>query len=102
MTWAFKLRSRPALSSAARLARVQHRPCIPTATHVALAAVVIGGTSILGNDLYLLHSVTLGATGKPTGGAKRHPTIGDRVVIGGVQPAHGVYPARINSNCVHQ
>lgn len=35
-----------------------------------------------GNDLYVLHGVTLGATGKPTKGTKRHPTIGDRVVIG--------------------
>ena len=26
--------------------------------------------------------VTLGATGKPTGGAKRHPTVGSGVVLG--------------------
>lgn len=44
--------------------------------------VVIGSTAILGNDLYILHGVTLGATGKPTGGAKRHPTIGSHVVLG--------------------
>lgn len=44
--------------------------------------VVIGSTAILGSDIYMLHQVTLGATGKPTHGAKRHPTIGDGVVIG--------------------
>ena len=53
-----------------------------------------GGTAILGNDLYLLHSVTLGATGKPTGGAKRHATIGDRVVIGGAPLPAWVYLGR--------
>ncbi|KAL1518978.1 hypothetical protein AB1Y20_003247 [Prymnesium parvum] len=46
------------------------------------SGIVIGGTAVMGNDLYVLHGVTLGATGKPTGGSKRHPTIGDRVVIG--------------------
>mmetsp|Transcript_21226 Transcript_21226/g.55906 ORF Transcript_21226/g.55906 Transcript_21226/m.55906 type:complete len:324 (-) Transcript_21226:626-1597(-) len=44
--------------------------------------VVIGGTAVLGNDLYILHQVTLGATGKPTGGAKRHPTVGSGAVLG--------------------
>jgi len=44
--------------------------------------VVIGGTAVLGADLYILHNVTLGATGKPMGGAKRHPTVGDGVILG--------------------
>jgi len=44
--------------------------------------VVIGSTAVLGSDIMMLHSVTLGATGKPTAGAKRHPTIGSRVVLG--------------------
>lgn len=44
--------------------------------------VVIGSTAVLGNDIMMLHSVTLGATGKPTGGAKRHPTVGSGVVLG--------------------
>jgi serine O-acetyltransferase len=44
---------------------------------------VIGETSVIGNDCYLLGGVTLGATGisgNPAG--KRHPTLGDRVQIG--------------------
>lgn len=42
--------------------------------------VVIGETSIIGNDVTLFQGVTLGGTGKERG--KRHPTLGDRVVVG--------------------
>ena len=42
--------------------------------------VVIGETSIVGDDVTLYQGVTLGGTGKDTG--KRHPTIGSGVVIG--------------------
>ena len=42
--------------------------------------VVIGETSIIGNNVTLFQGVTLGGTGKERG--KRHPTIGDNVVIG--------------------
>jgi serine O-acetyltransferase len=41
--------------------------------------VVIGETAILGNDVTLYQGVTLGGTGKETG--KRHPTIGNNVMI---------------------
>lgn len=42
--------------------------------------VVIGETTIIGNNVTLFQGVTLGGTGKERG--KRHPTIGDNVVIG--------------------
>jgi serine O-acetyltransferase len=42
--------------------------------------VVIGETSEIGDDVLLYQGVTLGGTGKEHG--KRHPTIGDGVVIG--------------------
>lgn len=42
--------------------------------------VVIGETSIIGNNVTMLHEVTLGGTGKEHG--KRHPTIEDGVLIG--------------------
>ncbi|MGO8939700.1 MAG: serine O-acetyltransferase [Mycobacterium sp.] len=42
--------------------------------------VVIGETAEVGDDVTLFHGVTLGGTGRDTG--KRHPTVGDRVVIG--------------------
>ena len=42
--------------------------------------VVIGETTIVGDDVTLYQGATLGGTGKETG--KRHPTIGDNVVVG--------------------
>jgi serine O-acetyltransferase len=42
--------------------------------------VVIGETAEVGDDVTIFHGVTLGGTGRDTG--KRHPTIGDRVIIG--------------------
>lgn len=41
--------------------------------------VVIGETTEIGDDVSIFQNVTLGGTGKDEG--KRHPTIGDRVVI---------------------
>ncbi len=42
-------------------------------------AVVIGETAEIGNDVTIYQAVTLGGTGKDVG--KRHPTIGNNVVI---------------------
>jgi serine O-acetyltransferase len=42
--------------------------------------VVIGETSIVGDDVTLYQGVTLGGTGKEKG--KRHPTVGNNVTIG--------------------
>ena len=42
--------------------------------------VVIGETTVIGDDVLVYQQVTLGGTGKETG--KRHPTIGNNVVIG--------------------
>jgi len=43
--------------------------------------VVIGETTIIGDDVTLYQGVTLGGTGKERG--KRHPTLGNNVVVGG-------------------
>ena len=42
--------------------------------------VVIGETTIIGNNVTLFQGVTLGGTGKDTG--KRHPTLGNNIVVG--------------------
>ena len=42
--------------------------------------VVIGETAVIGDHVTLFQGVTLGGTGKERG--KRHPTLGDRVVVG--------------------
>ncbi|MFF1977168.1 serine O-acetyltransferase EpsC, partial [Streptomyces sp. NPDC058204] len=51
------------------------------------AGVVIGETAVIGDDVTLFHQVTLGSTGwwndraRPAG-ERRHPVLGDRVVVG--------------------
>ena len=42
--------------------------------------VVIGETAVIGRNCVLFHNVTLGGTGKHKG--KRHPTLGDNVLVG--------------------
>ena len=42
--------------------------------------VVIGETAVIGNCVTIYQDVTLGGTGKDTG--KRHPTLGNHVVVG--------------------
>ncbi|XAR53869.1 Serine O-acetyltransferase [Bertholletia excelsa] len=42
--------------------------------------VVIGETAVIGDDVSILHNVTLGGTGKVAG--DRHPKVGDGVMIG--------------------
>ncbi|MFJ9351154.1 serine O-acetyltransferase EpsC [Streptomyces sp. NPDC101237] len=51
------------------------------------AAVVIGETAEVGDDVTIYHQVTLGAVGwwrdgRREPGARRHPVVGDRVVLG--------------------
>ena len=56
--------------------------------------VVIGETSEIGDNVLLYHGVTLGGTGKDKG--KRHPTVGNNVVIGAGAKVLG--PIYIGSN----
>ena len=56
--------------------------------------IVIGETSEIGNDCTIYHQVTLGGTGKDR--LKRHPTIGDNVLIGAGTKILG--PVRIGDN----
>lgn len=42
--------------------------------------VVIGETTVIGENCLIYQNVTLGGTGKDTG--KRHPTLGDNVLVG--------------------
>jgi serine O-acetyltransferase len=64
--------------------------------------VVIGETSEIGTDVTLYHGVTLGGTSLEKG--KRHPTVGDRVVIGAGAKVLGAITigedSRIGANAV--
>jgi len=44
--------------------------------------VVLGETCVIGNNVLIYHGVTLGATGNEPDKSKRHPRVGDNVVIG--------------------
>lgn len=44
------------------------------------SGVIIGETAVIGDNCTLYQGVTLGGTGKDTG--KRHPTLGDNVMVG--------------------
>jgi len=56
--------------------------------------IVIGETAEIGDDVLLYQGVTLGGTGKEVG--KRHPTIGDNVLIGSGAKVLG--PFKVGSN----
>ncbi len=64
--------------------------------------VVIGETAEIGDDVYIYHQVTLGGTSSEHG--KRHPTVGDNVIIGAGAKVLGAINigegARIGANAV--
>ena len=78
-------------------ARIGKRLFIDHAT-----GLVIGETAEIGDDVTLYHGVTLGGTSGETG--KRHPTLGDRVIVGAGAKVLGPVvigdDARIGSNAV--
>lgn len=58
--------------------------------------VVIGETAIIGDDCTIYQGVTLGGTGKDHG--KRHPTLGNNVLIGAGAKVLGPFRIGDNSN----
>ncbi len=64
--------------------------------------VVIGETAEIGDDVYLYHQVTLGGTSSARG--KRHPTLGNGVIVGaGAKVLGGILigdNARVGANAV--
>ena len=58
------------------------------------AGIVIGETTEIGDDVLLYQGVTLGGTGKDVG--KRHPTLGNNVMVG--SGARVLGPITINDN----
>ena len=55
--------------------------------------IVFGETTVIGDNCTIYHGVTLGGTGKDTG--KRHPTLGNNVLIG----AGSVVLCNLPANC---
>ena len=59
--------------------------------------VVIGETAVIGNNCTIYHQVTLGGTGRQKH-SKRHPTVGDNVLIGAGAKVLG--PVTIGNNAM--
>ncbi len=59
------------------------------------SGVIIGETTIIGDNVTIYQGVTLGGTGKETG--KRHPTIGDNVMISAGAKVIGSFTVGENS-----
>ena len=93
--WAYRLTHRmwrsPALRLPARLASQLVRALTGIEIHPGAVlgrrlfidhgmGIVIGETAVVGDDVVLFHGATLG--GKAMRPGKRHPTLGDRVVVG--------------------
>lgn len=93
--WAYRLTHRmwrePALRLPARLLSQATRAATGIEIHPAAVVgrrlfidhgmgVVIGETAVVGDDVVLFHGATLGGKAMRTG--KRHPTLGDGVVVG--------------------
>ncbi len=57
--------------------------------------VVIGETAVIGDDCTIYQGVTLGGTGKETG--KRHPTLGNNVMVGSGAKVLGPFTVGDNS-----
>ncbi len=57
--------------------------------------VVIGETAVVGDDCTIYQGVTLGGTGKETG--KRHPTLGNHVMVGSGAKVLGPFKVGDNS-----
>ncbi len=70
-------------SQASRIFSVDIHPAAEIGTGIMIDhghSIVVGETARIGDNVSLLHGVTLGGTGKE--GGKRHPKIGDGVMIG--------------------
>jgi serine O-acetyltransferase len=59
------------------------------------SGVVIGETTVIGDNCTIYQGVTLGGTGKDSG--KRHPTLGNNVMVGSGAKVLG--PFKVGDNC---
>jgi len=68
------------------------------------AGVVIGETAVVGDDVTMYHGVTLGGIATSNHGGKRHPTLGNNVIVGAGAKILGPITvhdgARIGANAV--
>ena len=95
----FKLWARAVSQRAARKTGIEIHPAAKIGERLFIdhgTGVVIGETTEIGDDVTLYQGVTLGGTGKDVG--KRHPTIGNNVMIGAGAKVLGPFTVGDNSN----
>jgi serine O-acetyltransferase len=94
-----KLWARAVSQRAARKTGIEIHPAAKIGERLFIdhgTGVVIGETTEIGDDVTLYQGVTLGGTGKDVG--KRHPTIGNNVMIGAGAKVLGPFTVGDNSN----
>lgn len=103
--WEFKLLARFISNLSRFVTGIEIHPAATLGRRVFIdhgMGVVIGETAIIGDDVTLYHGVTLGGTSWSAG--KRHPTLGNNVVVGAGAKVLGPIEigenARIGSNSV--
>lgn len=106
--WRFKMRALARLCShiARFMTGIEIHPAARIGKRLFIdhgMGVVIGATVKIGDDVTIYHGVTLGGTGQ-AGTGKRHPTVGDKVMIGSGAQVLGSITlgsgSRIGSNAV--
>ena len=83
---------------AAKKTNIEIHPAAKIGRRVVIdhgTGVVIGETAVVGDDVVIYQGVTLGGTGKDKG--KRHPTIGNNVMIGAGAKVLGPFKVGDNS-----
>ena len=95
----FKLWARAVSQRAARKTGIEIHPAAKIGERLFIdhgSGVVIGETTEIGDDVTIYQGATLGGTGKDVG--KRHPTIGNGVMIGAGAKVLGPFKVGDNSN----
>lgn len=85
--------------ASARKTRIEIHPGAQIGRRVFIdhgTGIVIGETTVIGDDVTLYQGVTLGGTGKDTG--KRHPTLGNNVMVGAGAKVLGPVTVGDNTN----
>lgn len=93
-----KFLARSVSQRAARKTGIEIHPAAEIGRRLVIdhgTGVVIGETTVIGDDCLIYQGVTLGGTGKQTG--KRHPTIGNNVMISSGAKILGSF--RVGDNC---
>jgi serine O-acetyltransferase len=103
--WRFRLAARVTAHLARWMTGIEIHPAARLGRRLVIdhgMGVVIGETAEVGDDVYMYHQVTLGGTAAHQG--KRHPTVGNGVIIGAGAKVLGPITvgdgARIGANAV--